>query len=41
MLGFVGQKWEQHIVAELDSALNKWIDAVPDHRAYPPSSLPP
>ena len=31
MLGFVGQKWEQHIVAELDSALNKWIDSVPDH----------
>ena len=32
LLGFVGQKWEQHIVAELDSALNRWIDAVPDHR---------
>lgn len=33
-LGFVGQEWEQHIVAELDSALNKWIDAVPDHRVF-------
>ena len=33
LLGFVGQQWEQHIVAELDSALNKWIDSVPDHRA--------
>jgi hypothetical protein len=32
LLGFVGQQWEQHIVAELDSALNKWIDSVPDHR---------
>ena len=32
LLGFVGPQWEQHIVAELDSALNKWIDSVPDHR---------
>ena len=32
LLGFVGPKWEQHIVAELDSALNKWVDSVPDHR---------
>jgi hypothetical protein len=32
LLGFVGQQWEQHIVAELDSALNKWIDSIPDHR---------
>lgn len=31
MLGFVGPQWEQHIVAELDSALNKWVDSVPDH----------
>ena len=35
LLGFVGQQWEQHIVAELDSALNKWIDSVPDHRQSP------
>ncbi|KAI0771317.1 fungal-specific transcription factor domain-containing protein [Trametes elegans] len=34
LLGFVGQQWEQHIVAELDSALNKWIDSVPDHREF-------
>ncbi len=40
LLGFVGQQWEQHIVAELDSALNKWIDSVPDHRAFP-SPVPP
>ncbi|KAF8754361.1 hypothetical protein RHS01_06290 [Rhizoctonia solani] len=25
LLGFVGPQWEQHIVAELDSALNKWM----------------
>ncbi|KAI9511917.1 fungal-specific transcription factor domain-containing protein [Russula earlei] len=30
-LGFVGPHWEQHIVAELDSALNEWIDTVPGH----------
>ncbi|KAH9033208.1 hypothetical protein EDB83DRAFT_2319081 [Lactarius deliciosus] len=29
-LGFVGPHWEQHIVAELDSALNEWIDTVPN-----------
>ena len=31
-LGYVGPEWEQRIVAELDSALNKWIDTVPEHR---------
>ncbi|KAG9013081.1 hypothetical protein FRB94_003914 [Tulasnella sp. JGI-2019a] len=30
-LGFVGPEWEQDKVAELDSALNEWLDAVPDH----------
>ncbi|KAG5645114.1 hypothetical protein DXG03_006928 [Asterophora parasitica] len=33
--GLVGRQWEQKIVAELDSALNKWLDSVPDHRAPP------
>ncbi|KAF9001492.1 fungal-specific transcription factor domain-containing protein [Cyathus striatus] len=37
LLGFVGQQWEQHIVAELDSALNKWVDSVPDHLRWDPS----
>ncbi|KAL1658888.1 hypothetical protein GGF50DRAFT_131425 [Schizophyllum commune] len=36
LFGFVGQKWEQQIVAELDSALNKWVDSVPDHRDFTP-----
>src|ERR1700722_11939255 len=40
LLGFVGQQWEQHIVSELDSALNKWIDSVPDHRTFFPQHLP-
>lgn len=37
LLGFVGQQWEQQIVAELDSALNKWIDDVPDHLRWNPN----
>ncbi|KIM34698.1 hypothetical protein M413DRAFT_33089 [Hebeloma cylindrosporum] len=37
LLGFVGQHWEQHIVAELDSALNKWVDLVPDHLRWDPN----
>jgi hypothetical protein len=41
ILGIVGPQWEQRIVAELDSSLNKWIDSVPDHRTRPtpPGSL--
>ena len=31
LLGLVGPQWEKHIVAELDSALNKWVDSVPNH----------
>ncbi|KAG6370771.1 hypothetical protein JVT61DRAFT_10973 [Boletus reticuloceps] len=37
LLGFVGQQWEQHIVAELDSSLNKWIDEVPDYLRWDPT----
>ncbi|KAI0666615.1 fungal-specific transcription factor domain-containing protein [Trametes maxima] len=36
LLGFVGEEWEERIVAELDSALNKWIDTVPDHLRWDP-----
>ncbi|KAH6913531.1 fungal-specific transcription factor domain-containing protein [Coprinopsis sp. MPI-PUGE-AT-0042] len=36
LLGFIGPKWEQHIVAELDSALNKWIDSIPYHLRWDP-----
>lgn len=35
LLGYAGEQWEQRIVAELDSALNKWVDSVPDHRTSP------
>ncbi|KAJ7080226.1 hypothetical protein C8R44DRAFT_895445 [Mycena epipterygia] len=26
-------EWEEHAVAELDSALNGWVDSIPSHRA--------
>ncbi|KAF9037629.1 fungal-specific transcription factor domain-containing protein [Panaeolus papilionaceus] len=41
LLGLVGQQWEQHIVAELDSALNKWVDSVPDHLRWDPNREDP
>ncbi|KAF8643172.1 hypothetical protein AX16_009214 [Volvariella volvacea WC 439] len=37
LLGFIGPQWEQHIVAELDSALNKWVDTVPDYLRWDPT----
>ncbi|KAI0080937.1 hypothetical protein K474DRAFT_1704231 [Panus rudis PR-1116 ss-1] len=36
LLGLTGPQWQQNIVAELDSALNKWIDSVPDHLRWNP-----
>ncbi len=33
------QQWEDRIVAELDSELNRWLDTVPEHRKY--ASFPP
>lgn len=38
LLGFVGPQWEQNILAQLDSVLNKWADSVPDHRKPTSSS---
>ena len=34
VLGLVGHDWQQRIVAEIDSALNGWIDSLPEHRTY-------
>jgi len=31
-MGLTGPRWEQDVVSELDSALNKWLDTVPEHR---------
>ncbi|KAJ8087138.1 Gypsy retrotransposon integrase-like protein 1 [Marasmius tenuissimus] len=37
LLGLVGPQWEQRIVTELDSALNKWVDTVPEYLRWDPS----
>lgn len=34
--GVVGKGWDQLIVAEIDSALNNWLDEVPAHLRYNP-----
>ncbi|KAF8198781.1 fungal-specific transcription factor domain-containing protein [Mycena galopus ATCC 62051] len=33
--------WDEHIVAELDSALNKWIDRIPEHLRWDPHRVDP
>ena len=30
--GYLGLEFDQHIVAELDSTLNSFVDGIPDHR---------
>ncbi|PIL25446.1 transcription factor [Ganoderma sinense ZZ0214-1] len=35
-LGHADQQWEQRIVADLDSALNKWSDSLPAHLRWNP-----
>ncbi|KAF9533926.1 fungal-specific transcription factor domain-containing protein, partial [Crepidotus variabilis] len=37
LFGFAGMKWEQVVIAELDSALNVWIDALPSHLIWDPN----
>ncbi|EEB97207.1 hypothetical protein MPER_03521, partial [Moniliophthora perniciosa FA553] len=37
VLGFAGPQWEQRIVAELDSALNQWVDSIPEHLRWDPN----
>jgi hypothetical protein len=39
--GVVGEEWEQRVVTELDSSLNKWKDSLPAHReSYSVSIIP-
>ncbi|KAK0185007.1 fungal-specific transcription factor domain-containing protein [Armillaria mellea] len=37
MLGFLNPNWESEVVADLDSALNKWIDTIPAHLRWDPN----
>ncbi|KAI0090934.1 fungal-specific transcription factor domain-containing protein [Irpex rosettiformis] len=36
ILGFIGPQWEERIVADLDSALNNWMDSIPTHLRWDP-----
>ncbi|KAI0688002.1 fungal-specific transcription factor domain-containing protein [Cytidiella melzeri] len=31
LLGLVGRDWQQRVVAQVDSALNRWLDGLPAH----------
>ena len=33
-MGMTGREWNEKIVAELDSALNAWVDTIPEHRKH-------
>ncbi|KAF7353489.1 Zn(2)-C6 fungal-type domain-containing protein [Mycena sanguinolenta] len=37
LLSYRDQAWEEHIVAELDSVLNSWIDQIPPHLRWDPT----
>ncbi|KAI0337246.1 hypothetical protein BDW22DRAFT_1364331 [Trametopsis cervina] len=41
ILGFVGPQWEERIVADLDSALNNWMDSIPHHLRWDPRVTDP
>lgn len=34
LTGLIGDQWEERVVTELDSSMNKWKDSLPDHRSY-------
>ncbi|KAL1728789.1 fungal-specific transcription factor domain-containing protein, partial [Schizophyllum commune] len=35
-MGHVGPEWEKKIAAQLDAAMNKWIDELPEHLRWDP-----
>ncbi|KAK0228925.1 fungal-specific transcription factor domain-containing protein [Armillaria fumosa] len=39
IFGLVEKNWEEQIVVELDSALNAWIDTLPDHLRWDPNRI--
>ncbi|PBK78576.1 hypothetical protein ARMSODRAFT_873708 [Armillaria solidipes] len=39
MFGLVEKNWEEQIVVELDSALNAWINTLPDHLRWDPNRV--
>ncbi|KAJ7607700.1 hypothetical protein FB45DRAFT_763887, partial [Roridomyces roridus] len=39
LLAVRNDKWEEHLVAELDSALNAWVDDLPNHLQWEPNRM--
>lgn len=37
LTGLIGDQWEEHVVTELDSSMNKWKDSLPDHLRWDPN----
>ncbi|PCH38602.1 hypothetical protein WOLCODRAFT_115748 [Wolfiporia cocos MD-104 SS10] len=37
----IGPEWEEKIVRELDSALNRWLDTIPEHLRWDPNQEDP
>ncbi|KAJ7710074.1 fungal-specific transcription factor domain-containing protein [Mycena olivaceomarginata] len=37
LLSYRDQAWEEHLVAEMDSALNGWVDSIPPHLRWDPN----
>jgi hypothetical protein len=35
LLELIGPKWEQRVISAIDSALNEWVDSIPDHCRRP------
>ncbi|KAJ6557305.1 hypothetical protein DFH09DRAFT_1280056 [Mycena vulgaris] len=40
LMGWTGPEWEQGAVAELDSAMNDWLNTVPPHLRWDPNGTP-
>lgn len=38
LTGLIGNEWEERVVSDLDSSMNRWKDSLPDHRTL---ELPP
>ncbi|KAJ7131189.1 fungal-specific transcription factor domain-containing protein [Mycena epipterygia] len=39
LIGLGDDKWEEQVVVELDSALNKWFETIPSHLRWDPDNL--
>ncbi|VDB96996.1 unnamed protein product [Peniophora sp. CBMAI 1063] len=41
LLELIGKGWEQRVITALDSALNEWVDNIPEHLKWDPSRTDP